>query len=68
MPTAKKKTTQPRTLTLEEAADYLGMSPADLMQSRGRGLSPGKDGYKKDGVLVWDRKTLPKPEKAEEPS
>jgi hypothetical protein len=59
---AEKKTTKPRqkaTLNLEETAEHLGISVDELMQSRGRGLSPGKDGYKKDGQLVWDRKSLP---------
>jgi hypothetical protein len=58
----KKKPTKPRqksVLTLEETAEHLGITPDELMQSRGRGLPPGKDGYKKDGILVWDRKSLP---------
>jgi hypothetical protein len=56
-----EKKRQPSTMTLEETADYLGISPEELMTSRGRGMEPGRSGYKKDGVLVWDRKTLPKP-------
>ena len=47
-------------LTLEEAADHLGLTPAELMESRGRGLEPGRLGYKDKGVLVWNRKDLPK--------
>jgi hypothetical protein len=47
-------------LTLEEAAEYLGISPDELMQTRGRGLEPGRSGYKDKGVLVWNRKDLPK--------
>jgi hypothetical protein len=65
----KKKTTKPRqkaTLNLEETAEYLGITVEELMQSRGRGLSPGKDGYKKDGTLVWDRKSLPAKDEAVE--
>jgi hypothetical protein len=65
----KKKTSKPRqktVLTLEEAAEHLGISPDELMQSRGRGLPPGRDGYKKDGVLVWDRKSLPAKDTARE--
>jgi hypothetical protein len=65
---AEKKTTkrQKTTLTLEETADYLGITPDELLASRGRGLEPGRSGYKKDGMLVWDRKTLPAPDEAGE--
>jgi hypothetical protein len=63
---AEKKPRQKSTLTLEEAAEHLGISPDQLMASRGRGLEPGRLGYKKDGILVWDRKTLPKPDEAKE--
>jgi hypothetical protein len=66
---AEKKSTKPRQkaqLSLEETADYLGITPDELMASRGRGLPPGKDGYKKDGILVWDRKSLPAKDEAVE--
>jgi hypothetical protein len=63
---AEGKKRQPSTLTLEEAAEHLGITPDELMASRGRGLEPGRLGYKKDGVLVWDRKSLPKPVPAAE--
>lgn len=55
---AAKKPVQKKILTLEESAEFLGMTPDELMQSRGRGLGPGKEGYKKDGTLVWARDVL----------
>jgi hypothetical protein len=64
MAEAKKKT-QKRILDLNEAAELLGITPEDLMQSRGRGMAPGIAGYKKDGVLVWNRSDL-KPAPASE--
>jgi hypothetical protein len=59
---AEKKTPkrQKATLNLEETAEALGITPDELMASRGRGLEPGRLGYKKDGVLVWNRKDLAK--------
>jgi hypothetical protein len=59
---AEKKASKPRQkaiLTLEETAEHLGVTPDELMQSRGRGMEPGRSGFKKDGVLVWNRKDLP---------
>jgi len=53
-------------LTLEEAADYLGITPDQLMATRGRGLEPGRSGYKDKGVLYWNRRDLPKPDTAPE--
>lgn len=54
----QKKPVQKKILNLEESAEFLGMTPDELMQSRGRGLGPGREGYKKDGTLVWARDVL----------
>lgn len=56
--TPVKKPAQKKILNLEESAEFLGMTPDELMASRGRGLGPGKEGYKKDGTLVWARDVL----------
>lgn len=58
---ATKKT--PSRLTLEEAAEYLGMSSEDLMHSRFRGLTPGSLGFKVGGTLYFNKGDLPKPAK-----
>ena len=53
-------TEQPLLLSLEEAADLLGISTDELLRSRGRGLSPGKLGFKdpSGNVLLWKREDL----------
>ena len=43
------------TVELEEAAQLAGMSPDELTRTRQRGIRPGRLGFKKDGVLVWNR-------------
>lgn len=55
------KTTTPRApsiLSLSEAAELFGVRPDQLELNRARGLSPGIDGFKRDGVLVWNRKDV----------
>ena len=54
----EKKPRQPSVLTLEEAAEYLGITPHDLEMTRYRGIEPGKLAFKRDGILVWNRKDL----------
>jgi hypothetical protein len=55
-----KKTTKPKVeyLSLEEAAEFIGITPHELQLSRYRGMEPGKLAEKKDGVLVWDKSKL----------
>jgi hypothetical protein len=50
--------TEPDRLTLEEAAELLGISPDQLNLTRHRGLAPGKYGYKEGGVVVFNRADL----------
>lgn len=48
-------------LTLDEAAELLGMTPADVTLSRHRGLSPGVLGYTRppyDGTVYFRRADL----------
>lgn len=40
-------------ITLDQAAEYLGMTPGELMLSRMRGLPPGKLGYALDGQVYF---------------
>ena len=59
--TKKTKTTKPKTpkfLSLEEAAEFIGITPHELQLSRYRGVEPGKLAEKRAGVLVWDRTKL----------
>ena len=68
--TTKAKTTKPKTpkfLSLDEAADYIGITPHELQVSRYRGVEPGSLATKRDGVLVWDRTKLTPVELASEP-
>jgi hypothetical protein len=57
-----KKTTKPKApaqLDQAAAAELLGMTEAELVRSRMRGLAPGSLGVRgKDGALVWARKDL----------
>lgn len=55
---SSSKPRQPSTVGLEEAAELLGVRPDQLELNRARGLSPGIDGYKRDGVLVWKRSDI----------
>ena len=71
MPEAKKTTKpkQPSVLDQAAAAELLGITEAELVRSRMRGLAPGTLGVRnKDGALVWARKDLTahKDEAAEE--
>ena len=58
----KKKTTKPRAPSMLDqaaAADLLGISEAELVRSRMRGLAPGTLGVRgKTGQLEWKRKDL----------
>ena len=56
-----KKTTKPRVPSVLDqagAAELLGITEAELVRSRMRGLPPGTLGFRKDGVLHWNRKDL----------
>ena len=57
-------TDQPLLLSLEEAAELLGITPDELLRSRGRGLAPGSFGFKDQpgGPLIWKREDLEAPE------
>ena len=59
---AEKKATKPRApavLDQAAAAELLGITEAELIRSRMRGLEPGTLGVRnKDGALVWARKDL----------
>ena len=59
---AEKKPSKPRApsvLDQAAAAEQLGISEAELVRSRMRGLAPGTLGVRnKDGLLVWSRKDL----------
>jgi hypothetical protein len=61
---ATKRKTPPARMTTDEAADYLGMTPEDLLRSRWRGMEPGSLGYKEGGVLYFRKGDLPKPKRA----
>jgi hypothetical protein len=50
--------TTKRSLNLEEAAAYLGITPTQLERSRMRGLPPGTLGFKRRGELTFDRLEL----------
>ncbi len=57
----KKPASKPRApsvLDQAAAAELLGISEAELVRSRMRGLPPGTFGFRKDGVLHWNRKDL----------
>jgi hypothetical protein len=57
-----KKPTKPRAAAVLDqaaAAELLGISEAELVRSRMRGLPPGTLGVRgKDGQLEWKRKDL----------
>lgn len=58
---AEKKTTKPRApsvLDQAAAAELLGVTEAELVRSRMRGLPPGSLGFRKEGALHWNRKDL----------
>jgi Zinc finger, C2H2 type len=56
-------TEQPLLLSLEEAAEHLGITPDELIRSRQRGLAPGSYGLKEypGGPLLWKREDLEAP-------
>lgn len=61
MPEAKKTTKpkQPSVLDQAAAAELLGITEAELVRSRMRGLAPGTLGVRgKEGQLEWKRKDL----------
>ena len=62
MAETKKPATKPRqpsVLDQAAAAEQFGISEAELVRSRMRGLAPGTFGVRnKDGLLVWSRKDL----------
>lgn len=62
-PASKKPAVKkPQTLSLEQAAEVLGMKPVDLLRSRYRGLEPGTLGVKNAaGELRWKRSDLKPP-------
>jgi hypothetical protein len=45
-------------LTLEEAAELLGISPDQLNLTRHRGLPPGKYGYRDGTTIYFNRADL----------
>ena len=54
-----KKPRAPSVLDQAAAAELLGMSEAELVRSRMRGLTPGTLGVRgPDGQLVWKKKDL----------
>ena len=56
-PASKPK--QPSVLDQAAAAEALGMTEAELVRSRMRGLAPGTLGVRgKEGQLEWKRKDL----------
>ena len=61
MAEAKKTTTKPKTpsvLDQAAAASVLGLTEAELVRSRMRGLPPGTLGFRKEGQLHWNKKDL----------
>lgn len=58
-PAVKKPVSKPQTLSLDEAAEVLGIKSVDLLRSRYRGLEPGTLGVKNAaGELRWKRSDL----------
>lgn len=58
-PAVKKAVSKPQTLSLDEAAEVLGIKSVDLLRSRYRGLEPGTLGAKNAaGELRWKRSDL----------
>jgi len=59
----------PAELTVTQAADYLKITPEELVFSRARGLPPGRVGYTRGGQLFFRRVDLipPKPTKKPKP-
>jgi hypothetical protein len=45
-------------LTLKQAADYIGISPEDLLMSRQKGLPPGNLGVAKNGEVFFNQDDL----------
>ena len=61
MAETKKPASKPRAPAVVDqatAAELLGITEAELVRSRMRGLPPGTLGFRKDGVLHWNRKDL----------
>lgn len=55
---AKKPASKPKTLNVEKAAEFLGMSADELNRSWARGLKPGTLAKRSNGVLMWDLSDL----------
>lgn len=59
MAAAKKPSPpKPKTLNVDKAAEFLGLTPDELNRSWARGLKPGTLAKRVGGVLVWDQADL----------
>lgn len=54
----KKPAAKPKTLDVEKAAAYLGITPDELNRSWARGLKPGTLAKRVGGKLVWSQADL----------